>query len=63
MVFRDQTLGTALRLSPLDIEVSTDDQVNVIKSNLKIFLNGLPSGLTFQVVQECAGVHSREISF
>ncbi len=52
MVFRDQTLGTALRLLPLDIEVSTDDQVNAIKSNIKSFLNGLPSGLTFQIVQE-----------
>lgn len=52
MVFRDQTLGTVLRLSPLDIEVSTDDQINSIKSNIKGFLNGLPSGLTFQIVQE-----------
>jgi len=52
MVFRDQTLGTALKLSSLDIEVSTDDQVNAIKSNIKSFLNGLPTGLTFQIIQE-----------
>jgi conjugal transfer ATP-binding protein TraC len=52
MVFRDQTLGAAFKLSPLDIEVATDDQVNSIKSNIKSFLNGLPSGLTFQIIQE-----------
>ncbi len=52
MVFRNQTLGTVLKLSPLDIEVSTDDQINLIKSNIKSFLNGLPPGLTFQIVQE-----------
>ncbi len=52
MVFRDQTLGTALKFTPLDIEVSTDDQINALKYNLKNFLNGLPAGLTFQIVQE-----------
>lgn len=52
MVFRDQTLGTVFKLLPLDIEVSTDEQLNAVKSNIKRFLNGLPSGLTFQIVQE-----------
>lgn len=52
MVFKDLSVGKAMKISALDVSCKTDEAINVIKELFKTFLNGLPPNLNVQVVQE-----------
>jgi type-IV secretion system protein TraC len=52
LVFRDGSLGAALKLSPLDVTCLDLDIVNNISQKQSDFLNGLPQGLSCQFMQE-----------
>lgn len=52
LVFKDLSLGMALKISALDVSCKTDEAINVTKELFRSFLNGLPSYLSLQVVQE-----------
>lgn len=52
MVFRDFSLGAAINLRPMDITCFADDAVNTVKGQVAQILNGVPSGLRLQFVQE-----------
>jgi hypothetical protein len=52
LVFKDLSLGMALKISALDVSCKTDDVINLTKELFRNFLNGLPPDLSLQVVQE-----------
>ena len=52
MVFRDFSLGGALKLSSIDVSCKSDEAINELKSQIRQFLNGLDSNLSLQFVQE-----------
>lgn len=52
LIFRDGSLGAALKLSPVDVTCLDIDIVNRLSNRLGDFLNGLPQGLHFQFMQE-----------
>ena len=51
-LFRDNSIGFGLDLSSLDVSCWDDDSINSLSGRMKDFLNGLPSGLDFQFVQD-----------
>ncbi len=61
LIFRDGSLGAALKLSPLDITCFDNSVVNSISHRLCDFLNGLPQGLNFQFMQEIVSGNSKTI--
>ncbi|MBK9039152.1 MAG: TraC family protein [Bdellovibrionales bacterium] len=54
-VFKDNSIGFGLELSTLDISCSEDEAINVLSVRIKDFINGLPSGIDFQFIQDIAG--------
>jgi conjugal transfer ATP-binding protein TraC len=54
-VFKDNSIGFGLELSTLDISCSDDEAINILSVRIKDFINGLPSGIDFQFVQDIAG--------
>ena len=61
MVFKDRSLGAAFRLKAIDVSVATAHAANEIRAALKIFLNGLPAGMSIQFVQEVVSGNRRVI--
>ena len=51
MVFKDFSLGTVLKFSPLDISCADNGAINSLQAQLHQFLNGLSAGLSIQFVQ------------
>lgn len=51
-VFKDFSLGAAFKISSVDISCQTDEAINALKESLRQFLNGLPTGISMQFVQE-----------
>ena len=52
IIFSDGSLGFALELTPVDISCATLDSLNHFSQRVSQFLNGLPSGISLQFVQE-----------
>ncbi len=50
-IFKDLSLGTILKLTPIDISCSNDETLNSLHQLFRDFLNGLPPGLNIQFVQ------------
>jgi type IV secretory pathway VirB4 component len=61
MVYKDKSLGAALRLTPIDVSTFSDEKINDVKSGLKNFLNGLPSGMSIQFMQEVVSGNGERI--
>jgi conjugal transfer ATP-binding protein TraC len=62
MVFRDFSLGAALRIQALDVSCLSDDAINELKTQIRRFLNGLPPGASIQIVQEVVPGNSETIT-
>lgn len=54
-IFTDGSLGFGLELNSLDISCWNDDAIESLDSRIKSFLNGLPSNLDIQFVQDITG--------
>lgn len=52
IIFSDGSLGFALELSHLDVTTWEDDKIDTLAEKLSSFLNGLPSGVDIQFVQD-----------
>lgn len=52
ILFSDGSFGFGLELTPLDISCAQDLQINQYSERLGQFLNGLPVGTDFQLIQE-----------
>ena len=61
MVFRDLSLGAALKVQGLDITCLSDESINLLKGQIRQFLNGLEPGLNLQFVQEIVPGNEAEI--
>ncbi len=55
IIYKDFSLGLLLKLKLRDISCSTDEELNTLHSAICDFLNGLPSGLSLQFVQDISG--------
>ena len=53
-LFKDNSIGFALKLSTLDVSCMDDDSINALSRRMKEFINGLPAGIDFQFVQDIA---------
>jgi hypothetical protein len=51
MVFKDLT-GCGFELSAIDVSSQSDESINILKHQVRQFLNGLPPGLSIQFVQQ-----------
>lgn len=51
-LFKDNSVGFGLELSGTDVSCLDDDNINGFSRRIKDFLNGLPSGIDFQFVQD-----------
>lgn len=51
-LFKDASIGFGLQLSTVDVSCLDDDIINQVLSRIKDFLNGLPSGIDIQFVQD-----------
>lgn len=51
-LFKDNSIGFALSLSSIDVSCFDDDSINALSRRIKEFINGLPSGIDFQFVQD-----------
>lgn len=61
MIYKDKSLGAALRLAAIDASTFSDDRINDIKAGLRNFLNGLPSGISIQFMQEVVSGNDQRI--
>ena len=61
IVFDDASLGFGLKISPIDIACSSDEEKNQLSSSLIQFLNGLPADLDFQLVCDIRAGNSSTI--
>ena len=61
IVYKDKSLGAALALMPIDVSTFSDEKINDIKAGLKNFLNGLPSGMSVQFMQEVVSGNGERI--
>ncbi len=52
IIFSDGSLGFALKLSPLDATTWDDAKIDKLAQNISTFLNGLPSDLDLQFIQD-----------
>jgi conjugal transfer ATP-binding protein TraC len=52
MVFKDFSLGCGFEIPTIDVSCESDDSINTLKNRIRQFLNGLPSGLSIQFMQE-----------
>lgn len=60
-VFKDFSLGAAFKISSRDISCETAEKRNLIKEDIRQFLNGLPQGLSLQFMQEIVPGNSEVI--
>ena len=61
LIFKDFSLGSVLTVAQKDISTSTDEFLNSLHSTTCDFLNGLPSGLSIQLVQTISGGVAEQI--
>jgi conjugal transfer ATP-binding protein TraC len=61
MVFKDFSLGQALELLPIDVSCADASTINVLQARLRQLLNGCPSGLSIQFVQEVSSGYECEL--
>lgn len=52
VIFSDGSLGFGLIAKPLDVQCLSDDDINSLSVKASHFLNGLPSGIDIQFVQD-----------
>jgi conjugal transfer ATP-binding protein TraC len=52
ILFSDGSLGFGLEVTPIDITCWSEERVNRLSERLSQFLNGLPSGISLQFVQD-----------
>lgn len=62
IVFEDGSLGFGLKLSPLDVSCTSDDEKNALSASAMQFLNGLPSGIDLQLVCDIRSGNKEVIS-
>ncbi len=62
LVFKDGSLGAALKLDTLDVSCQEDKELNAQAQRLCDFVNGLPKGLCFQFMQEITSGNDKVIS-
>ncbi|HEX7675882.1 MAG TPA: DUF87 domain-containing protein [Bdellovibrio sp.] len=55
MVFKDFSLGAGFQIPMIDVNCEDDDTINTLKNRIRQFLNGLPTGLSIQLMQEITG--------
>lgn len=55
LIFKDLSLGTILSATQRDISTATDESLNALQAVACNFLNGLPSGLSIQLIQTTTG--------
>lgn len=51
-IFKDGSIGFGLELTPVDVSCFKDEKVNELSEQIRQFVNGLPSFLDIQFVQE-----------
>ena len=51
-LFADGSYGFGLELSPVDVGCWDDDRIDALAARLGLFLNSLPAGIDFQLVQD-----------
>jgi conjugal transfer ATP-binding protein TraC len=51
-LFTDASLGFGFELNPIDVSMWSDDEKNSFSDRLSHFLNGLPEGISFQIVYD-----------
>ena len=52
ILFSDGGIGFGLELTPVDVGCWDDARIDSLASRIAGFLNGLPAGVDFQLVQE-----------
>ena len=50
-IFKDKSLGFGFQIAPQDISCESNERINQIKGQLKLFLGSLPSNIDLQFVQ------------
>ncbi len=62
MVFMDFSLGCGFEIPSIDISSESDESINILKHRIRQLLNGLPSGLSIQFIQEISGGNDKVIT-
>lgn len=62
MVFKDFSLGCGFEIPSIDISSESDEAINVLKHQIRQFLNGLPSKLSIQFIQAISGGSDKVIT-
>jgi conjugal transfer ATP-binding protein TraC len=52
IVFSDGSLGFGLKITGVDVSTWDDPRIDKLATQLNTFLNGLPAGIDFQIVQD-----------
>jgi len=61
IIFSDGSLGFGLKLTGVDVSTWDDSRIDKLATQLNTFLNGLPAGIDFQIVQDIEPASSRII--
>lgn len=62
MVFKDFSLGCGFEIPSIDISSESDEAINILKHQIRQFLNGLPSKLSIQFIQAISGGNDKVIT-
>ncbi|MGK5085325.1 ATP-binding protein [Bdellovibrionota bacterium FG-1] len=62
ILFSDGSLGFGLELAPLDISCTDEERINSLSSQITQFLNGLPTGIHLQFIQEIGKGNSQVLA-
>ncbi len=62
ILFADGSTGFALDVRPIDVTCNTDDATNGMAERIAAFLNGLPSHIHLQFVQDITAGNEKVIS-
>ena len=52
LIYTDGSLGFGVKITPKDVGSLSDDAINAISTQLRTFLNSLPSGISLQFIQD-----------
>ena len=52
LIYTDGSLGFGVKITPKDVGSLSDDALNAISTQLRTFLNSLPSGISLQFIQD-----------
>lgn len=62
ILFADGSMGFGLDVCPIDVTCSSDESTNSVVERIAAFLNGLPSNIHFQFIQDITSGNEKIIS-